>query len=609
VAALIATLGACSSSATGELKLLNVSYDATRELYQQVNAAFGKRWKERTGQTVVFEQSHGGSGKQARSVIEGLGADVVTLALAWDIDAIADHSGLLPADWQRRLPDNSAPFTSTIVFVVRKGNPKGIKDWPDLVRPGVGVVPANPKTSGGARWAYLAAYGWALEKLGGDARARAYVRDLYHNAPVLDTGSRAASISFGQRATGDVLVGWENEAFRLVEQLGRDRFEIVVPTISILAEPPVAVVDKNALRHGTTALARAYLEFLYTPEGQEIAARQHYRPRLPAVLVRHAREFVDLNCFTIDERFGGWRQAHATHFAEGGVFDQIYEPSAMSVKTRRARGPLPGFRLALSFTLLYLTLVVLIPLATLVVRAGRVGGTAIWAQAVTPRALAALGLSFGASLAAALCDGVLGTLVAWVLARYRFPGRALLDALIDLPVALPTAVAGVALSAIYSANGWLGRFLAPHGIKVAYARPGVVLALAFIGLPFVVRTVQAAVEELDPAQEEAAAMLGAGRLTTLLRVVIPQLAPALLTGVTLSFARALGEYGSIVFISGNLPRRTEIAPLLIVARLEQYDYAGAMAIALVLLLASLVLLFAGNALQRFSQRRAGHGEA
>jgi len=324
-AAIALMCAACGLPARADVKLLNVSYDPTRELYRDLNAAFARHWKQKTGQTVTFEQSHGGSGKQARAVIDGLEADVVTLALAWDIDAIADHGGLLPKTWQQRLPDNSAPYASIIVFVVRKGNPKGIKDWDDLARPGIGVVPANPKTSGGARWTYLAAYGWALERYGSDARAREYVQKLYRNAPLLDSGARGATTSFAQRGIGDVLAGWENEAFLLLEELGRDRFEIVTPTVSILAEPPVALVDHNAQKHGVTPVAQAYLEFLYSPAGQDIIAKHFFRPRSEAAAKKYPGRFAPVKLFTIGERFGGWRKAHATHFADGGVFDQIYE--------------------------------------------------------------------------------------------------------------------------------------------------------------------------------------------------------------------------------------------------------------------------------------------
>jgi len=315
---------ALAAAAPKPATLLNVSYDPTRELYQAENAAFAKAWKAKTGQEVTIQQSHGGSGKQARSVIEGLEADVVTLALAYDVDAVAG-SGLLARNWQTLLPFNSSPYTSTIVFLVRKGNPKKIKDWPDLARPGVAVISPNPKTSGGARWNYLAAWGYALKANGGnEAKARAFVSALYKNVPVLDTGARGATVTFVERGIGDVLVAWENEAIYSVEKLGKGKFEIVAPSVSILAEPPVAVVDKVAKKHGTQALAKAYLDFLYTPEGQEIAARSFYRPRNPAVAAKHAAQFPQVKLFTIDV-LGGWTKAQKTHFADGGIFDQIYQ--------------------------------------------------------------------------------------------------------------------------------------------------------------------------------------------------------------------------------------------------------------------------------------------
>jgi sulfate transport system substrate-binding protein len=313
--------------AGGTVKLLNVSYDPTRELYQDVNTAFARQWQAKTGQTVTVSQSHGGSGKQARSVIDGLEADVVTLGLAYDIDAIAEQSGRIAKDWQKRLPDNSSPYTSTIVFVVRKGNPKGIKDWDDLAKPGVVVVAPNPKTSGGARWAYLGAWGYALQKpAGNDASAKEFVRKVYKNIPVLDSGARGSTTTFGQRGIGDVLVSWENEAYLLVNELGKDKFQIVNPSVSILAEPPVAVVDRNVDKHGTRAVAEAYLRFLYTDEGQELAVKNHYRPRTAAVAAKHAADFPKIKLFTIDKVFGGWAKAQATHFGDGGTFDQIYAP-------------------------------------------------------------------------------------------------------------------------------------------------------------------------------------------------------------------------------------------------------------------------------------------
>lgn len=307
------------------VSLLNVSYDPTRELYQDFNAVFARTWKANTGQEVTLQQSHGGSGKQGRSVIDGLEADVVTLALAYDIDAIA-KAGLLPANWQSRLPLNSSPYTSTIVFLVRKGNPKKIKDWDDLGRPGVSVITPNPKTSGGARWNYLAAWGYALRKPGGsEAAARDLLGRIFKNVPILDTGARGSLITFAERGIGDVLIAWENEALLAEREMGKGKFEIVTPSASILAEPPVAVVDKVAKRHGTEAVAKAYLEFLYTPAGQEIVARHYYRPRSRGVLERHASLFRNIALFTIDEAFGGWAKAQKAHFDDGGTFDQIYQ--------------------------------------------------------------------------------------------------------------------------------------------------------------------------------------------------------------------------------------------------------------------------------------------
>jgi sulfate/thiosulfate-binding protein len=325
--ALIVASLACAAAGlqAKDLTLLNVSYDPTRELYADVNKAFAAQWKARTGDTVSVRQSHGGSGKQARSVIDGLEADVVTLALAADVDALATHGRLLPADWQKRLPHNSAPCTSTIVFLVRKGNPKGIKDWNDLVKPGVAVITPNPKTSGGARWNYLAAWGYALKKNGNDAaKAQQFVAALFNNVPVLDSGARGSTVTFTERGIGDVFVSWENEALLATKELGPDRFEIVVPSTSILAEPSVAVVDKVVDRRGTRELAQAYLQFLYAPEGQELAAKHHYRPTDKAVAARHAGRFPKVDLFTIDEVFGGWTQAQKVHFADGGTFDQIY---------------------------------------------------------------------------------------------------------------------------------------------------------------------------------------------------------------------------------------------------------------------------------------------
>lgn len=333
-----------SAASEGPIEILNVSYDPTRELYKEYDEAFAKHWAEQTGQKVKVKMSHGGSGKQARAVIDGLAADVVTLALAYDVDAIQQKASLLPKDWQKRLPQNSAPYTSTIVFLVRKGNPKGIKDWDDLIKPDVSVITPNPKTSGGARWNYLAAWGYALKRELGDLaklkdpknadavakaheKAQDFVKKLFLRVAVLDSGARGATMTFVQRNMGDVLLAWENEAFLSVNELGPDKFEIIVPSVSILAEPSVAVVDKNAEKHGTQKVAEAYLKYLYSPEGQTLAAKHYYRPRdTKSVPAEHLKRFSSVELFTIDDVFGGWEKAQPKHFGDGGVFDQIYKP-------------------------------------------------------------------------------------------------------------------------------------------------------------------------------------------------------------------------------------------------------------------------------------------
>jgi sulfate transport system substrate-binding protein len=348
VLCVLLAVSGCGGNGDGsgkEVQLLNVSYDPTRELYKEVNEKFAEKWRATTGQSVSVQMSHGGSGSQARAVIEGLAADVVTLALAWDIDNIQMNAHLLPANWQMRLPDNSSPYTSTIVFLVRKGNPKQIHDWPDLLRDGVDVITPNPKTSGGARWNYLAAWGFALERaLGGDlgklvdapqaeidkaqADAEAFVRALYRHVPVQDTGARAATNTFAQRGIGDVLLAWENEALLSIAELGPDKLEIVTPSVSILAEPPVALVDAVVDRRGTRGVAEAYLEFLYAPEGQDIIARNYFRPRDQNIAAKYADRFPKLRLFTIDDAFGGWREAQTRHFNDGGVYDRIFSAEA-----------------------------------------------------------------------------------------------------------------------------------------------------------------------------------------------------------------------------------------------------------------------------------------
>ncbi len=323
-AALLLAVSLAGNASAKQVNLLNVSYDPTRELYEEYNKAFAAYWQGKTGNTVTINQSHGGSGKQGRAVIDGLDADIVTLALAYDIDAIAEKSGLLPKKWQSLLPNNSSPYTSTIVFLVRKGNPKGIKDWDDLAKPGIQVITPNPKTSGGARWNYLAAWAYGLKKFNGDEeKVKGFIGAIYKNVPVLDSGARGSTTTFVERKIGDVAISWENEAYLAVNELGKDEFEIVVPSLSILAEPPVAVVERNAARHGNSDVAEAYLKYLYTEEGQEIAAKNYYRPRLESVAQKYAHQFKDVNLITIDE-FGGWQAAQKRHFADKGIFDQIY---------------------------------------------------------------------------------------------------------------------------------------------------------------------------------------------------------------------------------------------------------------------------------------------
>lgn len=323
---LLSLFVATNASAAKSITLLNVSYDPTRELYEDYNKVFAQHWKDKTGEEVVINQSHGGSGKQARAVIDGLEADVVTLALAYDIDAIAEKSSLIPKNWQARLPNNSAPYTSTIVFLVRKGNPKNIKDWDDLAREGISVITPNPKTSGGARWNYLAAWGYGLKKWdNAEGKVKEFLKAIFKNVPVLDSGARGSTTTFVERGIGDVFISWENEAYLAVNELGPDKFEIVVPSVSILAEPSVTVVDRNVDRRKTRKIAEEYLNFLYTSEGQEIAAKHYYRPRLESVATKYADKFQTVNLFTIDEVFGGWQKAQKIHFADKGIFDQLYQ--------------------------------------------------------------------------------------------------------------------------------------------------------------------------------------------------------------------------------------------------------------------------------------------
>ena len=487
-----------------------------------------------------IKQSHGGSGSQARAVIDGLEADVVTLALAYDIDEIAARGKTLPADWQKKLPHNSTPFASTVAFVVRKGNPKAIKDWNDLTRPDVQVITANPKTSGGARWNYLAAWGYALQKNNGsEAAARDFITKLYKNVPVLDAGARGSTTTFVERGIGDVLIAWENEALLSVKQLGPDKFDIVIPSVSILAEPPVAVNEAVAQKHGTTKVARgvpgvplhgrragARGEALFPSDGPTVA--REVRRNVPQGAAVHDRRGVRRLEQGAEDAFLGWRRLRPDLFDGHEMTPAV--PRRVAPSMPRVRSVLPGVRLTLGFTLGYLLLLVIIPLSTLFVRTARLGWSGFLEAATSPRAMAAYKLSVGASVTAALVNGVFGLLVAWVLTRYKFPGKSIADALVDLPFALPTAVAGVALTTLYAQNGLIGALLAPHGIKVAFTPLGITVALTFIGLPFVVRSVQPVLETLPREIEEVAATLGADRWQTFRRVILPALAPALVAG-------------------------------------------------------------------------------
>ena len=591
--ALLGTLAGARAAAAADATLLNVSYDPTRELYRDINRAFSSAWQAKSGQRVTINQSHGGSGAQARAVLDGLQADVVTLALAADIDALA-RRGLIAAGWQGRLPANSSPYKSTIVFLVRKGNPKNIRDWPDLVKPDVAVITPNPKTSGGARWNFLAALAWARNQPGAtDATAEAFMRALFHQVPVLDTGARGATNSFVQRDLGDVLIAWENEAWLARKEFGSDAYVTIYPTLSILAEPPVAVVE----RRGQAGYARpgASLPGVSVhPAGAGYCRAQ----LLPADRSGRGK--------TVRGALPRYKASHDRRLRRMGRGTGALLRRRRSVRpylqqrkmTTARRSALPGFGPALAITLCWISLIVLVPLTSLALRPWELGLAGVWHSLTEPRVLAALRLSFGAAALAAAVNVPFGLLVAWVMVRYRFPGRGLADSLIDMPLALPTAVAGIALSALFSPKGWIGAWLAPLGIKVAYTPLGIMVALIFVGLPFVVRTLEPVLMDLPLEAEEAAATLGATRAQTVRRVVLPALAPALLAGFAAALARGVGEYGSVIFIAGNMPMISEIAPLLIVIRLEQLDYAGAAALGLVMLLVSFAILLLLNLLQK-----------
>ena len=518
-----------SSAIAADVTLLNVSYDPTRELYVDFNKAFAVTYQKETGKSVEIKQSHGGSGSQARAVIDGLQADVVTLALAYDIDAIA-AKGLITADWQKRLPLNASPYTSTIVFLVRKGNPRGIRDWDDLVKPGVSIITPNPKTSGGARWNYLAAWGYALKRYGSADKAKAIRRRTLqecagtrHRRAGLDGQLRGARRR--RRAAGVGERGVPRSA-----EFGKDRFEIVSPSVSILAEPPLAIVDAVADRKGTRAVAEAYLRYLVLQRGPGncrakflSAARSRDRQRIRQ-LIREGR--------TVHDRRGLWRLGQG---AEGALRrrrgvrpdlqELIHEASAGDVVNTATgqRRTLPGFGLTMGLTLTWLSVIILIPLAGLFLKTFELSFDQFWAIVTSRRTLNALRISFSLSFAAAIVNLVMGTIIVWALVRYRFPGRRLFDAIVDIPFALPTAVAGVALSSLFAQQGWLGAPLAALGIKVAFTPVGIFVAMVFIGIPFVVRTVQPVLIDLDAEIEEAAASLGANRWHIVVRVILPSL--------------------------------------------------------------------------------------
>ncbi len=488
--ALACALASATAAQAANVTLLNVSYDPTRELYKDINNAFAAQWKQKTGDTVTINMSHNGSGRavprhhrRSRCRCGDARAPPMILTRSHRRQSCSRPTGRSACRRARR------HTRRPIVFLVRKGNPWKIKDWPDLVKPGVHVVTPNPKTSGGARWSYLAAWAYAEKAAGGSKeKAKAFVAELYSkHVPVLDTGARGATTTFAQRGIGDVLLSWENEAHLALQEAGGDKYQIVYPSNSILAEPPVAVIDKNVDRHKTRAVAEAYLQFLYTPQAQEIEAKDFYRPRDQSILNAHRAQFPNIPLYTIDEVFGGWTKAqqlilptavYSTRFTSPGSNTVV----ALALPRVRNRSALPGFGLSMGFTLFYLSAIVLIPLAALVIRPWELGFADFWKEITAPRVLAALKLSFGASAIAAAVQQRLRSHRCMVLVRYRFPGKKVVDALVDLPFALPTAVAGIALSALYAGNGWIGGPMERAGLKIAYTPRGVVVALIFIGL-------------------------------------------------------------------------------------------------------------------------------
>ena len=568
--------------AQGTLTLLNVSYDPTREFYREYNAAFAARWRAQTGQAVRVNTSHGGSGRQARSVIDGLQADVLTLALSYDIDAVAER-GLLAKDWMRPPAAQQRALYQHHRLPRAEGQPEGPAR---LGRPGAARHRGHHAQPQDLRRRALElpgglGLGAAPARRQRRQRPRTIVTRLFRNVPVLDTGARGSTTTFAQRGLGDVLLAWENEAHLAIQEFGADKFDIVYPSLTILAEPSVAVVDRMVDRRGTRAVAEAYLQGLYTPEGQALAAKHFYRPRDPAVLAANAARFPAMELVTVDETSAAGRRRRAPISRDGGVFDRVARAAPVSASTRpaaarRARAGDPGLPARPSaITLLWLGTIVLIPLAALALRPLELGPAGLVASLADERVLAALRLSFGGALLAALLNLPLGLLLAWAVVRLRFPGprhagRGARPALRPAHRRRRHRADGG-----HAPNGWIGAPLeAMFGWKIAFTRAGVVLALMFVGLPFIVRTVEPVLRDM------AARGRGGGgdarrhaRRRRVLRVVLPGLLPALLTGFALAFARAVGEYGSVIFIAGNLPMLTEIAPLLIVIRLEQFDYA------------------------------------
>ncbi len=522
-------------------ELLNSSYDVSRELFAALNPPFEQQWaKDNGGDKLTIKQSHAGSSKQALAILQGLKADVVTYNQVTDVQILHDKGKLIPADWQSRLPNNSSPFYSTMGFLVRKGNPKNIHDWNDLVRSDVKLIFPNPKTSGNARYTYLAAWGAADKADGGDkAKTEQFMTQFLKNVEVFDTGGRGATTTFAERGLGDVLISFESEVNNIRKQYEAQGFEVVIPKTNILAEFPVAWVDKNVQANGTEKAAKAYLNWLYSPQAQTIITDYYYRVNNPEVMDKLKNKFPQTELFRVEDKFGSWPEVMKTHF--------------------------------------------------------------------TPQVVAAYKVTLLSAFVASIFNGVFGLLMAWILTRYRFPGRTLLDALMDLPFALPTAVAGLTLASLFSVNGFYGEWLAKFDIKVTYTWLGIAVAMAFTSIPFVVRTVQPVLEELGPEYEEAAETLGATRWQSFCKVVLPELSPALVAGVALSFTRSLGEFGAVIFIAGNIAWKTEVTSLMIFVRLQEFDYPAASAIASVILAASLLLLFSINTLQsRFGRRVVGH---